>query len=200
MSFVSPLRFSGLVDSLTPAIASVNVFPRLTANALLDAEKAVKTQVEDWLEKPQRHEWLAVGGAASQCGAKPGMSHNRSGDDPRGIIPAGASSSLVKEEPDMDDRPEKLERHEWLAVGDVACPVRNETKTTPEDHGEDLQRRMLAGLMDNTMKRESHHLEGRSDKPGKHELLALRGAGAHAPAKTDEFFADIHEILSGKTE
>ena len=200
MSFVSPWRFPGLVDSLTLAIASVNMFPRLTANALLDAEKAAKTQLEDWLEKPQRHEWLAVGDVASQYDAKTTMSHDRSGYDPRRIIPAGASSSLVNEEPDMDDRFEKLQGHEWLAVGGGASPVRTETKTTPEDHGEDLNRRVLAGLLDSTMKMESHRLGDRTDKPAKHELRASRGHGSHAPAKTDEFFADIHEILSGKTE
>ena len=200
MSFVSPRWFSELVDSLTPAIASVNVFPRLTANALLDAEEAVKTQLEDWLEKPQRHEWLAAGDAASQYDAKTRMSHDRSGDDPRRVIPAGASSSLVKERPDMYDDLEKLHGHEWLAGGDVACPGRNETKTTPEDHGKDLQRRVLAGLVDSSTKREDHRLEDRTDKPAKQDLLALMEYGSHAPAKMDEFFADIDEILSGKTE
>ena len=200
MSFVSLLCFSELVALLTPAIASANVFPRLTANALLDAEEAVKTQLEDWLEKPQRHEWLAVGDVASQYDAKTRMSHDRSGDDLRRVIAAGASSSLAKERPATDDGLEKLHGYEWLTRGDVACPGRNETKTTPEDHGKDLQRRVLAGLVDSSTKREDHRLEDRTDKPAKQDLLALMEYGSHAAAKTGEFFADIEEILSRKTE
>lgn len=199
MSFVSPWRFSGPVDSLTLVIASANMFPRLTANALIDAEKAVKRQLEDWLEKPQRHEWLAVGGVASQYDAKTMMFHDRSGDDPRRAIPAGASSSLVKEETDMGVRLEKLQGPEWLAADDVAAPVRTETKAIPEDHGEDLHRRVRAALVGITTK-EEYQLEDRSDKPAKQELLASRGCGSHAPATTDEFFADIDKILIGKTE
>ena len=188
------------MDSLTCAIASAKIFPRLTANALVDAEKAAKTQLEDWLEKPQPHERLAVGDVASQYDAKTRMSHHRNGDDPRRVIQAGASSSLVMEELDTDDRLEKLQAQEWFAVGDVASPVRNEPKTVPEDNGEDLHRRVLAGLVDSTMNRESHHLEDGTDAPAKNQLLPSRGLGSHAPAKTDEFFADIHEILSGKTK
>ena len=199
MSYVSPQWFSELVDSLTPAIASANMLPRLTANALLDAEEAVKTRLEDWLEKPQQHEWLAVGDVASQYDAKTRMSHHRSGDDPHRVIPAGASSSLVKEESDMDDYHEKLQGLEWLAGGGVACPIRTETKATPEDNGGDLHRRVLAALVGITTKVENH-LEDRSDKPAKHELLTSNGSGSRAPAKTDEFFADIDEILGGKTE
>lgn len=176
------------------------MFPRLTANALLDAEKAAKTQLEDWLEKPQPHERLAVGDVACPYDTKPGISYNHSDDNPRRVIPAGASSSLVKEQSEMDDRLEKLQAQEWLAVGDVASSVRAEPKTIPEDNGEDLHRRLLAGLVDSTMNREGHRLGDRTDKPAKHELRASRGCGSHAPVKTDEFFADIHEILSGKTE
>lgn len=200
MSFVSPRWFSELVDSLTPAIASANVFPRLTANALLDAEEAVKTQLENWLEKPQQHERLAVGDVASQYNAKTRMSHHRSGDDPRRVMPAGASTSLVKEESDMDDYREKLQGLEWLVGSDVACPVRTETKITPKDHGKDLNRHVLAGLVDSTMKKEDYRPEDGTDKPAKYELLALGECGSHAPAKTDEFFADIDEILSGTAE
>lgn len=176
------------------------MLPRLTANALVDAEKAVKRQLEDWLEKPQRHEWLAVADIASRYDAKTRRCHDRSGDDPRRFIPAGASSSLVKEESDMDDRLEKLRGHESLARSDVASPVRNETTTTPEDHSKDLQRRVLAGLVSSATDREDYHLEDRTDKPAKQELLALREYESHAAARTDEFFAHIHEILSGKTE
>ena len=199
MSLVSPRWFSELVHSLTRAIASANTFPRLTATALRESEEAVKTQLEDWLEKPQRHEWLAIGDVASHYDAKTRMSHDRSGDDPRRVIPAGASSSLVKEETDMYGRLEKLQGSEWLAAGDVASPARTETKATPEDNGEDLHRRVLAALLGITTK-EENDLEDRSDKPAKYELLASNGSGSHAPAKTDEFFADIDEILSGKTE
>ena len=199
MSFASPWRFSGPVDSLTLVIASADTFPRLTANALVDAEKAVKTQFEDWLEKPQSHEWLAVGGIASQCDAKTRTFHDRTGDDPRCAVPAGTSSSLVKEETDMGDRLEKLQGPEWLAAGDGASPVGTKTKATPEDNGEDLHRRVLAALVGITIK-EGNHPGDRSDKPAKHELLVSKGCGSHAPAKTDEFFADIDEILGGKTD
>ena len=199
MSFASPWRFSGPVDSLTLVIASANTFPRLTTNALVNSEEAVKTQLEDWLEKPQGHEWLAAGGIASQCNAKARTFHDRSGDDPRRAVPAGASSSLVKEETNMDERLEKSQGPEWLAAGDVASPGRTETKATPEDNGEDLHRRVLAALVGITTKKENHR-EDRSDKPAKHELLVSKGCGSHAPAKTDEFFADIDEILGGKTE
>ena len=187
------------MDSLILVIASTNMFPRLTANALVDAEKAVKTQLEDWLEKPQRQEWLAVGGIVSQGDAKTRTFDDRTGDDPRRAVPAGASSSLVKEETDMGDRLEKLQGPEWLAAGDGASPAGTETKATPEDNGEDLHRRVLVALVGITTK-EENHLEDRSDKPVKHELLVSKGCGSHAPAKTDEFFADIDEILGRKTE
>ncbi len=200
MWFVSPWRFSELVDSLTRAIASANMVPRLTANALLRSEEAVKTQLEDWLEKPQRHEWLAVGDVASQYDAKTKMYHDCSSDDPSRAVPASATGSLVKKKPDMDNRLEKLQGHEWLTVGGVSSPVRTETKTTPEDNGEDLNRRVLAGVVGSTMKREGHHLENRSDISPKYELLALREYRSGSPAKTDEFCADIDEILGGKTE
>ncbi|KAK0508244.1 hypothetical protein JMJ35_009328 [Cladonia borealis] len=192
--------FSELVDSLTCAIASGNVVPRLTANALLRSEKAVKIQLEDWLEKPQRHEWLAVGDVATRYDAKTRMYHDCSGDDPTRAVLAGATGSLVKERTDMDHCLEKLQGHEWLAIGGVSSSVCTETKTTPEDNGEDLNRRMLAVEEGSSMEREGRHLEDRSDKPPKFELLTLREYGSGSPAKTDEFFADIDEILSGKTE
>ena len=260
MSFVSPWGFSELVDSLIRAIASANMVPRLTANALLHSEETVKTQLEDWLEKPQRHEWLAVGNVASRYDAKTGMSHDYSGDDLSrtvSVCATNATGSLIKEESDevvspkqlqaqewlavgdvasrydaktriyhdysgeypsrnatgpiatgslikyqseVDNCPKELQGHEWLAVGDVSSPIRTETKATPEDNGEGLDGRMLAGVADSTIKREDHHLGDGTDKSPKHELLALRECGCHFPAKTDEFFADIDEILSGKTE
>lgn len=200
MSFVSPWGFSELVDSLTRAIASSNMVPRLTANALLHSEEAVKTQLKDWLEKPQRHEWLAVGDVASRYDAKTRMAHDCSGDDPSRAVPAGATGSLVKEKPDMNNHLENIQGQEWLAVGDVASPIRTETKTTLEGNDEDLNRRVLAGFVDSTMKREDRYLEDRSDKPRNFELLALSEYGSGSPAKTDEFFADIDEILNGKTE
>ena len=202
MSFVSPWGFSELVGSLTSAIARANTVPRLTANALLHSEEAGKIQLEGWLEQPQRHEWLAMGNVASRYDARTTtrMSHDCSGDDPSPAVPAGAIGSLVKEKPDMDNRLEKLKGHEWLAVGDVASPVRIETKMTPEDNGEDLNRRVLAGAVGSIIKREGHHLEDRSDKAPKRELLTLSEYGSGSPAKTDEFFADIDEILGGKTE
>ena len=199
MSFVSPSRFSGPVDSLTLVIASANTLSRLTANALLETEDAVKTQLEDWHEKPQRHEWFAVGGVASQYDDKTRMFHDRSSDDPRRVIPAGMGSSLIKEETDLDGRLETLQGREWLAAGDVASPVRTETKAIPEDNGKDLHRRVLAALVGIATK-EENHLEDRSGKPAKHELLTSRGSGSDAPAKMDQFFADIDKILSGKTE
>ena len=185
------------MDSLTLVIASANTFPRLTANALVDAEKAVKRQLQDWLEKPQSHEQLAVRGIASQRGAKTKTFDDGTGNDPRRAFPAGESSSLVKGETDMSDRLEKLQGPEWLAAGNGASPVGTETKATPEQNGEDLPHRVL--VVGITTK-EENHLEDRSDKPAKHELLVSKGCGSHAPAKTDEFFADIDEILGGKTE
>ena len=200
MWFVSAWEFSELSDSLTRSIASANMVPRPTANALLRSDGAAKTQLEDWLEKPQRHEWLAVGNVASRYDAKTRMSHDCSGDDLSRAVLAGATSSLVKEKPDMNNRLKKLQGHEWLAVGDVASPVRTQTKTTPKNNGEDLTCQVLAGAVGSTMKRESHHLEDKSDKPPEYELLALSEYGSGSPAKTDEFFADIDEILGGKTE
>ena len=200
MSFVSPWGFSELVESLTHAIASANTVPRLTANALLRPEEAEKRQLEDWLEKPQRHEWLAVGDAASQYYAKTRMSRDCGGDDPGRAVAAVATGSLVKGRHDMDDHFEKLQGHEWLAVGDDASPVHTEIKTTPKENGGGLHRRKPAGAIESTMKKEDHHPEDRSDKPEKHELLALRRYGSSSWAKTDEFFADIDELLSGKTE
>ena len=199
MWFVSPWGFSELVDSLTRATASANMVPRLTANALLRSDGAAKTQLEDWLEKPQRHEWLALGVVASRYDAKTGIFHDYSGDDTSRAVPAGTPGSLIKEKLDADNCLEELQGHEWLAVGDVSSPVRTETKTTPEDNGEDLNRRMLAGVVGSTTKREGRHLEDRSDMSPKYELLALRGYRSGSPAKTDEFFADIDEILGGKT-
>ena len=260
MSFVSPWWFSALVDSLTRAIASASMFSCLTAYARLDSEGAVKTQLEDWLEKPQRHECLAVGDVASPYDAKTWISHDGSGSDLSGAASGGATGSLVKRYSDMDDRLEKLQGHEWLAVGDVespydaktwishdgsgddpsraasggatgslveglvkvnsdmddcleklqghdwlavgdvASPVRPEKKMTPEDNGEDLTGRMLAGLVASTTKMEDHHREDGTDKPAKHKSLALREYGCRAPAMSGQFFADIHEILGGKTE
>ena len=200
MWFVSPWEFSELADSLTRPIASANIVPRLTANALLRSDGAAKTQLEDWLEKPQRHEWLAVGDVASRYDAKTRMSHDCSSDDLSRAVLAGATGSLIKEKPDIDNRLEKRQGHEWLAVGGVACPLCTQTKTTPENNGEDLTFRVLAGAVGSTMKREGHHLEDKSDKPPKYELLTLSEYGSGSPAKTDEFFADIDEILSGKTE
>ena len=199
MSFVSPWGCSELVDSLTRAIASANMVPRLTANALLRPEEAEKTQLEDSLEKPQRHEWLAVGDVASRYDAKTRISRDCSGDDPRRAVPAIATGSHVKEKADMDNYFEKLQGHEWLAVGDDASPVHTETKTTPKENGGGSNRRKLAGTIESTMK-EDQHPGDRSDKPDKHELLALRQYGSSSWAKTDEFFADIDELLSGKTE
>ena len=173
--------------------------PRLTANALLRSEEAVKTQLEDWLEKPQRHERLAVGDIVSRYDAKPKMSHDCSGDDPSCAVPTVATGSLAKKTPDMDNHLQKLQGHGWLAVGDVASSVHTETKTAPKDNGGGLKCLELAGEMESTMK-EDHHLEGSSDKPAKHELLGLREYGSSSWAKTDEFFADIDGILSGKTE
>lgn len=174
--------------------------PCLTANALLRPEEAEKTQLEDWLEKPQRHEWLAVGDVASQYDAKTRISRDCSGDDPRRAVPAIATGSLVKEKADMDNHFEKLQGHECLAVGDVASPVHTETKTAPKENGGGLNRRKLAGAIESIMKKEDYHPEDRLDKPDKHELLALRQYGSSSWTKTDEFFADIDELLSGKTE
>ena len=204
MSFVSPWWFSELVDSLTRAIASANMLSCLTAYARLGSEGAVKTQLEDWLEKPQRHECLAVGDVACPYDAKTWISHDGSGDDPSRAASGGTTGSLVEGlvngNSDMDDCLEKLQGHYWLAVGDVASPVRPETKMTPENNGEDLTGRMLAGLVASTTKMEDHHREDGTDKPAKHKSLALREYGSHAPAMSDQFFADIHEILGGKTE
>ena len=160
----------------------------------------MKTQLEDWLEKPQRHEGLAVGDVATRYDAKTRMYHDCSSDDPTRAVLAGATGSLVKEKTDIDHRREKLQGHEWLAVGGVPSSVCTETRTTPEDNGEDLNRRVLAVEERGTMKREGCHLEDRSDKPLKYELLTLSEQGSGSPAKTDEFFADIDKILSGKTE
>ncbi len=200
MSFVFPLWYSELVDSLIRANASANRVPCLTANALLQLEEAVMPQLEDWLEKPQRHEWLAVRDVASRYDAKTKILHDCSGNDPSRALLAGATGSLGKDKPDRGNRPENIQRHEWLVVGEVASRVRIETKTTPGENREDLNRPVLAGLVGSTIKREGQHLGDGSDKPQEDELVALRDYGSHSPAKTDEFFADIHEILSGKTE
>ena len=101
----------------------------------------------------------------------------------------------------MDNFLEKLQGQEWLAVGDFASPIiRTQTKMTPEDNGEDLNHRVLAVAVGSTMKREGHHLEDRSDEPPKYELWTLNEYGSGSPAKTDKFFADIHNILNGKTK
>ena len=199
MSFVFPWGFSELVDSLTCAIASANMVPRHTANALLRSEEAVTTQLEDWLEKPQRHEWLAVGDVATRYDAQTKMYHDCSSHDPTRAVLAGATGSLVKEETDMGHRRKKLQGRQWLAVGGVSSSVCTETKTTPEDDGEDLNRRVLAVEEGRTMK-EGRHLKDRSDKPPKYELLTLSECVSGSPARTDGFLADIDEILSGKTE
>ena len=199
MSFVSPQGFSELVDSLTRAIASANMVPRLTANALLRSEEAVKTQLKDWLEKPQRHEWLAVGDVATGYDAKTRIYHDCGSDDPTCAVLAGATGSLVKEKTNMDHRREKLQGHEWLAVGGVSSSVCTEMRTTPEDSGEDLNRGVLGVEEGSTMK-EGRHLEDRPDKPPKYELLTLSECGSGSPARTDGFFADIDEILGGETE
>ena len=199
MSFVFPWGFSELVDSLTCVIASVNMVPRLTANALLRSEEAVTTQLEHWLEKPQRYERLAVGDVATRCDAKTKMYHDCSSDDPTYAVLAGAHGSLVKEKTDMGHRREKLHGHKWLAVGGVSSSVCTETRTTPEDKGEELNRLVLAVEEGSTLK-EDRHLEDRSDKPPKYELLTLSDSGSVSLAKTDDFFADVDEILSGKTE
>ena len=128
------------------------------------------------------------------------MSHDCSGDDPSRAVLAVVTDSLVKEKSHVDDRLGKLQGQEWLVVGGVSSPVRTETKTTPGDNDEGLDRRVLAGAVDSSMKMEDHHPEDRSDKPEKHELLALRMYGSSSWAKTDEFFADTDELLSGKTE
>ena len=188
------------MDSLTCAIASANMVPRLTANALLRSEEAVTTQLEDWLEKPQRHEWLAVGDVATRYDAKTKIYHDCSSNDPTSAVLAGATGSLVKERTDMDHRREKLQGHKWLAVGGVSSSVCTETWTTPEDKGEELDRRILAVEDGSAMKREGRHLKDRSDKPPKYELLTLSECASGSPARTDGFFADIDEILSGKTE
>ena len=188
------------MDSLTRAIASANMVPHLTANALLRSEEAVKTQLEDWLEKPQRHESLAIGDVATRYDAKARMYHDCSSDDPTRAVLAGATGSLVKEKTNMDHRREKLQGHEWLAVGGVSSSVCTEMRTTPEDSGEDLNCGVLAAEEGSTMKKEGRHLEDRSDKPPKYELLTLSEYGSGSPAKTDEFFADIDKIFSGKTE
>ena len=200
MSFVSPQGFSELVDSLTRDIVSANMVPRLTANALLRSEEAVKTQLKDWLEKPQRHEWLAVGNNATRYSVKTRMYHDSRSDDLTRAVLAGATGSLVTEKTDMDHRLEKLPGHEWLAVGGVSSSVCTETKTTSEDNGEDLNRHVLAIEAGSTMKRRDHHLEDRSDKLPTYELLTLSEYESRPPVKTAEFFADIDEILSGKTE
>ena len=187
------------MDSLTRAIASADMVPHLTANALLRSDKAVKTQLEDWLEKPQRHEWVAIGDVATRYDAKTKMYHDCSSDDPTLAVLAGATGSLVKEKTDMGHRDKKLKGHAWLAVGGVSSSVCTETKTTPEDNGADLNRRVLAVEEGSTIK-EGRHLGERSDKAPRYELLTLSEYGSGSPAKTDEFFADIDEILSGKTE
>ena len=160
----------------------------------------MKTQLEDWLEKPQRHEWLAVGDVASRYDAKTRMAHDCSGDALSRAVPAGATVTLMDGKPDMDNHLENLQGHEWLVVGDVACPVRTETKTTPEENRGDFKRRMLAGLLGSTVEGKGHKLEDGSDKPQEYEILALREYRSRSPAQVDEFFADIHEILGGKTE
>ena len=201
MPFVHPCGFPELVDSLIRAVASANKDSRLPATALLQLGEGGKVQLEDWLQKPQRHEQLAVGDIASQYGAESRISYDHSDDGQGHAVPAGATGSLIKEKPDMDDCLEKLQGHEGLAVGGVASPVRTETKMIPGDGGEDLNRHVLAGLMDSTMNMESYHrLEDGTDVPAKHELLPLREYGSHTPAKIDEFSADIDQILSGNSE
>lgn len=192
--------FSELADSLTRAITSANMVPHLTANALLQSEEAVKTQLEIWLEKPQRHEGLAVGDVASRYDAKTRLYDDCCSDDPSPAVLAGTTGSLAKEKPDVDEYLEKIQGHEWLAVGGVSSSVCTEPKTTPGDNGEDSNRRVLASAMDSTIKREDYHLGDWTDMPLKSELLALSEYGSGSPAKTDEFFADIDEILGGKTE
>ena len=188
------------MDSLTRAIASADMVPHLTANALLRSDKAVKTQLEDWLEKPQRHEWVAIGDVATRYDAKTKMYHDCSSDNPTLAVLAGATGSLVKEKTDMGHHDKKLKGHGWLAPGGVSSSVCTETKTTPENDGEELNRRILAVEEGSARKREGRHLKDRSDKPPKYELLTLSECGSGSPARTDEFFADIDEILSGKTE